>query len=205
MKYTFLHISDLHYRPDWHEEIELVSKEFFKDVTVQIKKFENLYLAFSGDLVLEGADSEQHSAFMANFATALDRAGVPHARRICSPGNHDISQAALEPLLLMQDGAISVIKDEQTFNDQLPQLSDLIFSSKFENYVSCEAKFAKYTCCQSALGGAGWDLENGIGLYLSQYCVMFVWRVRELARETDFRQRAFAHRYSISLQVVGGD
>lgn len=165
MKYTFLHISDLHYRPDWHEEIELVSSEFIKDITAQMKNFENLYLAFSGDLVLEGADSEQYSAFKANFATALDSAGIPRDRRICSPGNHDISQTALKPLLVMQNGFISVIEDEQTFNDQLPQLSESIFSSKFDNYVSCEAKFAKYTCCHSGLGGAGWDLENGIGLY----------------------------------------
>lgn len=155
MKYTFLHISDLHYRPDWDEEIELVSSEFIKDITVQMKNFENLYLAFSGDLVLRGADSKQYSAFKANFAKALDRAGVPSDRRICCPGNHDISQAALKPLLVMQKGAISEIKDEQTFNDELPQLSTLIFSSKFENYVSCEKKFAKYACCDSGLGGAG--------------------------------------------------
>ncbi len=165
MKYTFLHISDLHYQPDWHEEIGLVSNEFIKDITAQKKKFENLYLVFSGDLVREGANSEHYSTFKENFATALDSAGYPRDRRICSPGNHDISQAALEPLLLMQKGAISEIKDEETFNNQLPQLSDLIFSQKFENYVSCEAKFAKYTCCHSGLGGAGWDLKNGIGLY----------------------------------------
>lgn len=113
----------------------------------------------------EGANSEHYSTFKENFATALDSAGYPRDHRICSPGNHDISQAALEPLLLMQKGAISEIKDEETFNNQLPQLSDLIFSQKFENYVSCEAKFAKYTCCHSGLGGAGWDLKNVIGLY----------------------------------------
>jgi len=165
MKYTFLHISDLHYRPDWYEEIELVSSEFFKDITTQMENFENLYLAFSGDIVQEGKDSEQYTAFSAKFAEALDRVGIPLNRRICSPGNHDISQAALKPLLLMQKGAISEIEDEETFNNQLPQLSKLIFSPKFENYVSYEAKFAKYTCCHSDLGGAGWDLKNGIGLY----------------------------------------
>ena len=165
MKYTFLHISDLHYQPGWHEEIGLVSSEFIKDITAQMKTFENLYLAFSGDLVLAGAVPECYSAFKDNFATALDSAGVPRNRRICIPGNHDISRTALEPLLIIQGGTVSAIKDEETFNNQLPQLSKSIFSSKFDNYVSCEAKFAKYTCCHSGLGGAGWDLENGIGLY----------------------------------------
>ena len=165
MKYTFLHISDLHYKPDWHEEIGLVSGEFFKDISTQIKNFENLYLAFSGDIVREGANPQHYSAFQENFVVALDRAGISHNRRICSPGNHDISQTALDPLLLMQEATISAIKDEETFNNQLSQLSESIFSSKFKNYVSCEKRFAKYTCCHSGLGGAGWELEDGIGLY----------------------------------------
>jgi hypothetical protein len=165
MKYTFLHISDLHYQPEWHEEIGLVSSEFFKDIAAQKVKFENLYLAFSGDIVREGANSEYYVAFKDNFVKALDKAGFPRDRRICCPGNHDISQSALKPLLIMQEGTVSTIKNEETFNNQLPQLSKTFFFPKFENYVSCEKEFAKYTCCHSGHGGAGWDLENGVGLY----------------------------------------
>lgn len=165
MKCTFLHISDFHYQPDWHEEIELVSNKFLEDITTQMKKLNNLYLVFSGDVVLKGADPNYYTAFKTKFIKALDNAGITYNRRICSPGNHDISQTELEPLLLIQNGAIAEIKDEQTFNNQLPQLSKSIFSSKFDNYISFEKTFAKYTCCHSGLGGTGWELENGIGLY----------------------------------------
>jgi hypothetical protein len=60
-----------------------------------MRKFDNLYLAFSGDIVREGKDSGQYTALEAKFAKAFDSAGVPRNRRICCPGNHDISQTEL--------------------------------------------------------------------------------------------------------------
>ena len=165
MKHTFLHISDLHYRPDWHEESELVCNKFIDDITLQIRKFESVYLVFSGDIVLKGEDDKQYSAFLEKFVNALDTIGLPRERRICVPGNHDISRKILRPLLLIQDGATTAIKDERTFNDNLPQLSETIFSKKFNNYVPCEAKFAYFTCCSGNLGGTGWELSDGIGVY----------------------------------------
>jgi predicted MPP superfamily phosphohydrolase len=165
MKYTFLHISDLHYRPDWHEESELVCNRFFDDITVQIHNFENVYLVFSGDLVLKGEDDNQYCALLKKFSGALDEIGITRNRRICVPGNHDVSRSAIKPFLVMQDGSLSKINDERTFNDTLPQLSKTIFVEKFVNYGSFEAKFANYTCCKEGLGGIGWELEKGIGIY----------------------------------------
>ena len=165
MKHTFLHISDLHYRPEWHEESELVCNKFFEDITSQISKFESVYLIFSGDLVLKGEHDAQYAAFLEKFSKALDSIGLPCERRICVPGNHDISRSALKPSVLIQEGALTTIKDERTFNDTLPQLSKMFFAENFKNYVSCEVKFAHYTCCAGHLGGTGWDLNNGIGVY----------------------------------------
>jgi predicted MPP superfamily phosphohydrolase len=165
MKFTFLHISDLHYQPDWHEEIELVCRKFIEDVTSQAKNYENLYLVFSGDLVSAGADNEFFQTFDTNLVKALDLIGFPKERRICVPGNHDISRDALRPLLTIQKGTLTEMTDERLFNNNLPQNSKIIFAPKFENYKTYESQFANYTACASSLGGAGWDLPNGIGIY----------------------------------------
>jgi predicted MPP superfamily phosphohydrolase len=169
MKYTFLHISDLHYCPDWHEESELVCNKFFDDISTQIKNFENVYLVFSGDLVLKGEDENQYNSFLEKFSTTLDKIGLTRDRRICVPGNHDISRSALKPFLVMQDGALSAIKDERTFNDTLPQLSKTIFAESFKNYNSCETKFAHYTCCLGSQGGTGWELGITPAIKQSNY------------------------------------
>ena len=165
MKHTFLHISDLHYRSDWPEENGLVCEKFAEDIKNQTLSHENAYAVFSGDLVFSGGNPALYAAFRSGFGKSLEDGGFPHDRRICIPGNHDVSQEALKPLLLIQRGTLSEIKDEQTFNDSLPQINQLIFTSKFENYRVCETQFAKFTCCASALGGTGWELPGGVGIF----------------------------------------
>jgi predicted MPP superfamily phosphohydrolase len=165
MKYTFLHVSDLHYRPDWPEGTELVCQKFAEDLSSQAKNYENLYLVFSGDLVYAGGDPKLYPAFEERFVKALNRAGFPKERRICVPGNHDVSQDALKPLLLIQTGTLAQISSEAVFNDSLPQNSKTFLAPKFENYVKFEPEFARYTCCTSHLGGAGWELPDGVGVY----------------------------------------
>ena len=61
MKYTFLHISDLHYRADWYEENNLVCNKFIEDIKSQLSNHENSYLVFSGDIVFDGATPELYS------------------------------------------------------------------------------------------------------------------------------------------------
>ena len=63
MKKTFLHLSDLHYRPNWHEEVGLVISNFFEDLTAQERKYSDLYLIFSGDLINTGEVSEHFEQF----------------------------------------------------------------------------------------------------------------------------------------------
>ena len=165
MKYTLIHISDLHYRPDWPEENELVCSRFFEDLKDQTKNIENTYCVFSGDVVFAGANPHIYDKFHDNFTKRFDEAGIPKERRICVPGNHDVSRDALKPILIIQKGSLSEISDERAFNDSLPQFSKLFLAGNFENYKTYESKFAHYTSCTSRLGGAGWELANGIGLY----------------------------------------
>jgi predicted MPP superfamily phosphohydrolase len=165
MKHSFVHVSDLHYRPAWHEENGLVCSRFFEDVKTQMGNFENLYFVFSGDIVFAGGNPDLYTGFDKDFASQLDKMGIPKERRICVPGNHDVSREALKPNLRIEKGSLSGIKDEGSFNDTLPQLSKLFLRDNFENYKTYESRFAHYTSCAAGLGGAGWDLADGIGVY----------------------------------------
>lgn len=165
MIYSFLHVSDLHYRNNWPEGIDVVFRCFIDDVKVQLGNFPNCYLTFSGDLVQSSGESSAYESLATLISGPLLDLGIPPERRICVPGNHDVSRNALQPLLLMQRGVLSQIQDEQSFNDQLPLISASIFEPKFRDYISYENTFAKYTTCTSGLGGAGWELSEGIGIY----------------------------------------
>lgn len=165
MRYTFLHISDLHYRPNWYEENQLVCNSFIQDIQRELKNYENNYLVFSGDIVYEGENSIFFEEFETTFASKLDKAGLTKNYRICVPGNHDISRNILKPLLKIQKATLSEITSELLFNDDLPQNSQSFLASKFDNYKQYEAQFAQYASCQSNISGAGWALSNDIGVY----------------------------------------
>ena len=165
MKLTFLHLSDLHYRTGWAEENGLVCDKFFEDLSQQIKKYIDVKLIFSGDLVHGGGDISLFNAFGADFSAKLDALGVTKDHRICVPGNHDVSRIALEPLLFIQQGVMSAITDENAFNNNFTQFSKTVLDAKFANYKNYESTFAKYTCCQGGLGGAGWELASGVSVY----------------------------------------
>ena len=164
MKHTFLHLSDLHYRAGWPEGIDLVWRAFCADLATQISHYDNPYLVFSGDLVLAGGTENQYSDFATNISAKL-HSHISRDRIICVPGNHDISQQALRSFATLQMCALDALTSETLFNDHVPQLSDMFFRPKLKDYVAAEADFAKYGCCQTTLGGAGWDLANGIGIY----------------------------------------
>ena len=106
MKHHFLHISDLHYRADWPEQTRLVCDRFLADLTDQKKKFPDAYLIFSGDLVQAGGESGLYAAFLKYFDERLTKLGFPSERRICIPGNHEISRTALRPNVTIQQGAL---------------------------------------------------------------------------------------------------
>ena len=165
MRYTFLHLSDLHFRPHWHEECGLVCTKFFDDLAQQLAHYENPYLLFSGDLVLAAGEKDQYAAFYSEFSNRLDDLGLSRARRICVPGNHDVSQEEVRLTQTLQLGLLSQIHDETHFNNELRAHAKTIFGGKFGRYSESEAKFAQYSCCSEALGGQGWELEGGLGVY----------------------------------------
>ena len=68
MKYTFLHISDLHYRANWYEANGLVCNKFFDDINKQVASYDNLYFVFSGDIVYGADNPELYSEFDSNSA-----------------------------------------------------------------------------------------------------------------------------------------
>jgi UDP-2,3-diacylglucosamine pyrophosphatase LpxH len=116
MQITFLHISDLHFRPNWPEQIQLVCNKFFEDLEIQLKEYENPFLVFSGDLVWSGGESTFYEEFEKHFATKLEQLGFPKERRICTPGNHDVSQSILKPNLIVQKGTLAQLSNEEIRN-----------------------------------------------------------------------------------------
>ena len=164
MRHTFLHLSDLHYRPGLSEATDLVWKAFCADLATQMSHYGDPYLVFSGDLAFAGGTENMYSAFATNITEGLN-GHFSRDRIICVPGNHDISQEALRPVVTIQMGALAELTSEALFNDHVPQLSAMFFRPKLRDYVAAEAAFAKYGCCQTVLGGTGWELANGIGVY----------------------------------------
>lgn len=165
MKETFLHLSDLHFTAGWFEEQELVFEKFCQDVREQIKSFDKPHVVFSGDLVAAAAETNLYDAVSTKLGSLLDGIGVPIDRRICIPGNHDVSRTALKPKVTVQKGTLAAIADEEAYMRELGQLNSLLFEPKFESYVAAEARFATFTCCQTNVGGTGWELASGVGVY----------------------------------------
>jgi hypothetical protein len=165
MRITFLHLSDLHYRPKT-ESSDVVFRRFVEDAREQSRQFDNLFLVFSGDLVHAGGEQGLYDALLSGPGSALDGIGLSRDRRICVPGNHDVAQEIVEKKIPIQQGSLGTIKSEEVFNNTLPQLKDAVFSGNFDRYTTAEAKFADYSCCQSGLGGTGWELKGvGVGIY----------------------------------------
>jgi predicted MPP superfamily phosphohydrolase len=91
---TLIHLSDLHFRKNWEEDQDVVLTGFFKDLGKQVESLDksNVYIVFSGDVVLAGGKSELYDSFLSEFDKNLNRLGITRGQRICVPGNHDISQ-----------------------------------------------------------------------------------------------------------------
>jgi len=143
----------------------LVLERFILDLKEQVIGAEPTYLIFSGDHVKAGSEQSHYLSFHQKFDGALTSAGLNPDKRIVVPGNHDVSQSALKPLMVIQKGTLSEIHEEQQFNDGFAEFSEHIFKPKFVNYIEFERRFAKHYCCADSLGGRGWTLETGIGVY----------------------------------------
>ena len=162
MKITMVHISDLHYRTGWEEAVGPVWRAFTEDMKEQTKE-EDPYLVISGDLVWSGGDRSQYEELARRISDDMGE-GIPRGRRICVPGNHDAASAAMTTKGILQKGALTEIGDEKSFNDRMPDLSEMFFEEKFENYKEAEEDIAHFRCCDKNLGGGGWEIGN-VGIY----------------------------------------
>jgi hypothetical protein len=165
MNKIVVHLSDLHYRQGWIEEQGVVLDSFFEDLGDQLGKINNAdyYLVFSGDIVHSGDDSNSYDAFFSYFDDKLTKLGIPVSNRICVPGNHDVSTEIIKLNQVIHEGVISQRLDETDFNNYIA--NPTILTEKFQKYRKFEQVFAKYGVSGFQLTGAGWEIDEGIGMY----------------------------------------
>jgi hypothetical protein len=166
MKKSIIHLSDLHFRQNWYEEQGLVLDAFFKDLAKQIQGLDtsNVFFIFSGDLVLAGEKEELYEAFFNYFDTELNKLKILKDQRICIPGNHDVSQSFVQTKQVEHEGVISQRLSEKEFNDYVSK-SPNILTDKFHNYFTFQTKFARFGIAADGITGAGWNLDQNIGLF----------------------------------------
>jgi len=166
MNKVIVHLSDLHYRQGWVEEQGVVLNGFFKDLGDQLTKINDAdyYLVFSGDIVQTGDDSNSYNEFISNFDNKLTELGIPISNRICVPGNHDVSTEIINLNEVVHKGVISQGLNETGFNDYISDPSNIL-TGKFQKYSKFEQAFAKYGLSCPTMTGAGWIIDDSIGIY----------------------------------------
>jgi len=166
MTTAFIHLSDLHYRSNRAESHGVLLNALFADLEAQLKPLSNAkcYLVFSGDIVQEGAERSQYSDFIQRFDPALMKLGIPKEQRICVPGNHDVSRLSILEEGVVHEGVIAQKLNEQSFNDFVRKQPNTL-TKKFSNYLDFEARFAGLGVTGANITGAGWDLDDEIGVF----------------------------------------
>jgi predicted phosphodiesterase len=165
MKETFVHVSDLHYRENWPEEIGQIEKYFFEDLKKQVEGTTKPHLIFSGDLVQAGGNSESYSKFLESFGNSFDALNIPKNRRIIVPGNHDISQSVAKNQSLLIP-ALKNCESEEDFNYRIwPQIEAGVVK-KFTEFLSFEKNFSSQSKFSETIGGFGISVNSNIGVYV---------------------------------------
>ena len=166
MTFHFIHLSDLHIRSNWEEDQGIVISSFISDIKNQVQNLDinSVYVVFSGDLVLAGDDPRLYSVFLKEFGNALDSIGLTKDKRICVPGNHDISRTWVRDNKLNHDGILLQPLSEKQFNDYVNSPSFLL-AKKFENYKEFEKSFCSLGIDTETLTGKGWEINNDVGVY----------------------------------------
>jgi len=166
MNSVIIHLSDLHYRKGWVEDHGLVLDTFFEDLTRQIDRVDrsNIYLAFSGDFVQSGADSDLYDDIFLQLDNALNSLNIPRDHRICVPGNHDVSIEHVSDKITEHEGVVSQGLNEHQFNDFILKQPNVL-TDKFSQYKTFENKFAKFGATGKIVTGSGWEISDGIGIY----------------------------------------
>ena len=143
MKVLLLNISDIHIGSVEKSENEgLVLRRFIEDVDEQIKKFtyDEVYVLIGGDLVFAASD-ESYKRFDEIIVKELCRIlKIDRTHFVIVPGNHDVSQRAVQEVEESYLPIVNKKYDETRFNDLLrkPAQKDILFD-KF-NAFSCYVK-----------------------------------------------------------------
>ena len=162
---NFVHVSDLHYRTGWPEEIGEIEKAFFDDLKMQIKGIDNPYLIFSGDLVQSGGDQRLYNSLKKEFVSKLNRLGFDKSKLIFVPGNHDIDQSAVSQEIDLHNDFRNCKPSESEINNYLEENPEFSHK-KFSNYLMFVKDITEHSLDSDQVNGKGFLLDNEVGIYL---------------------------------------
>lgn len=164
MKFTIIHLSDLHYIENKNEDHDLIYNQLKEDLKSQNP--ENPHLIFSGDLAYSGASNDSYNALKPRLEETLSTLGITPEKRFFTPGNHDANQNTVHQIAVIQRGILSEMSAERLFNDNLPRLSSqLLLDQKFKNYLDLTSSLSNNLHNQENLSGSGRQLAPDISVY----------------------------------------
>lgn len=164
MTVTIVHLSDFHNVVGRAEGHAIVVEELFVDLKAQLQSVaaNKVFLAFSGDIAQAGHSEPQYTDFINTFDKRLNELDIPKNRRICVPGNHDLSTDHVNKNLILHEGVVSQNLAEEDFNNFVLN-SPNVLSQKFATYLAFEEQFCTFGV--GATLGAGWNLTKDVAVY----------------------------------------
>ena len=166
MTIAIIHLSDFHNVVGCYENHRVVIDAFFIDLEKQINNInlKDVFIAFSGDIAQKGDDENQYSDFLSIFDERLNSLGITKHKRICVPGNHDLSQKWVNDNFVIHEGVVSQKLDESAFNEFVLNTPNVL-TDKFTAYRIFEKKFAEFGVGPEKSTGSGWNLTDEISVY----------------------------------------
>lgn len=167
MNYALIHVADIHYRKDAPEGAPSIMKAFLDDLDRQSKALPNhqFYIAFAGDIVLEGEDFSAYEAFARQVDDRLNTIGLKRDFRIIVPGNHDLNRHAVEEAFDQCTQAFDENSGvESTFNDFIDRST--LLTGHFSNFEEFVRHFAR---CDGSFQSRGWGCK--LNEDLAVYCL----------------------------------
>ena len=168
-----IHLSDFHYKENWEEDTEIVTRELLNDIR-KIKSRDlgaNFYLALSGDIVQAGSNTSQFNGFLCKFKSTLDELGINKEKIIITPGNHDICTETIRKNITNHEAIASKKFTEKEFNDYLHKEKHILLD-KFKNFIDFQEKFNTIGIDAKEVGGKGFELTENIGIYCLNTCLL---------------------------------
>ncbi|MEX0326319.1 MAG: metallophosphoesterase, partial [Puniceicoccaceae bacterium] len=178
-KIKLLHLSDFHYRNNWHEEIGKVTYGFFKDLEQQVDSEDPPYLVFSGDFVQAGEDESLFQSFIEEFDDKFNALNITKERRIIVPGNHDINRKYISSKQIAFEGIIEQCNSESSFNQYIETQDDGFLLESLENFDNFQQKFASIYAPIDSGTGSGRVLTNDVAIYCLNTAICSVGGINE--------------------------